>query len=164
MLEFVPLPNSSDGLLRCISAPTSKRIISTWPAAITCSTRNHHLSGRYFYDQFEIPTIIDPKNMLTAVAPRRWSEPKRCSQLYLDASPSLLSSSSLSYNRASNIAHAPDFPGHHAFGINVPSLSTGDTFRIGVNELFQQLILRSVSNSAQSIQSSARLDLYLRPP
>ena len=31
---------------------------------------NHQFSGRYFYDQLEIPTIVDPKNVLTAVASR----------------------------------------------------------------------------------------------
>ena len=74
--------------------------------------------------------------MLTAVASRRWQSQSAVLNYTWTVSPSLLTSSSLSYNRASNIAHAPDFPGHHALGINVPIMSTGDTFRIGVNDYF----------------------------
>jgi hypothetical protein len=46
-------------------------------------------------------------------------------------SPSLLTNSGLSYNRTSNIAHGPDFPGHRELGIQVPTLSAGTAFRRG---------------------------------
>ncbi|MEJ7605279.1 MAG: hypothetical protein WKF37_03205 [Bryobacteraceae bacterium] len=135
ILEVVPLPNSADGLLRYQRA--DKQTDNQYLVRVDHSfNAKHQMSGRYFYDQLEIPTIIDPKNVLTAVASRRWQSQSAVLNYTWTVSPSLLTSSSLSYNRASNIAHAPDFPGHRALGINVPILSTGDTFRVGVNDYF----------------------------
>jgi hypothetical protein len=135
VLEVVPLPNSADGLLRYQRA--DKQTDNQYLARIDHHfNTSHQLSGRYFFDELEIPTIVDPKNVLTAVASRRWQSQSAVLNYTWTVSPSLLSSSSLSYNRASNIAHAPDFPGHRALGINVPILSIGDTFRIAVNDYF----------------------------
>ena len=82
------------------------------------------------------PTIVDPKNVLTAVASRRWQSQSAVLNYTWTLSPSLLTSTSLSYNRASNIAHRAGFSRPSALGINVPIMSTGDTFRIGVNDYF----------------------------
>ncbi|HUS08346.1 MAG TPA: TonB-dependent receptor [Bryobacteraceae bacterium] len=135
ILDVVPLPNSADGLLRYQRADkqTDNQYIVRVDHLLSA---NQQMSGRYFYDQLEIPTIVDPKNVLTAVASRRWQSQSAVLNYTWTVSPSLLTSSSLSYNRASNIAHAPDFPGHRALGIKVPIMSTGDTFRLGVNDYF----------------------------
>lgn len=127
--------NSADGLLRYQRA--DKQTDNQYLARVDhVISSKQQLSGRYFFDELEIPTIIDPRNVLTAVASRRWQSQSAVLNYTWTVSPSLLTSSSLSYNRASNIAYAPDFPGHRALGINVPIMSTGDTFRISVNDYF----------------------------
>jgi len=135
VLEMVPPPNSADGLLRYQRA--DKQTDNQYLARVDhVFNANNQISGRYFYDQLEIPTIIDPNNILTAVASRRWQSQSAVLNYTWTVSPSLLSSTTVSYNRASNIAHQPDFPGHHALGINVPIMSVGDTFRMAINDYF----------------------------
>lgn len=136
VLEFIPVATESSGLVRYQRA--DKQTDNQYIARVDhqFSTR-HQLSGRYFYDGLTIPTIIDPKNLLTAVANRRWQSQSAVVNYTLTASPTLLSSTSLSYNRASNIAFQPQgFPGHRELGINVPTLSAGSTFRMGITQYF----------------------------
>ena len=54
----------------------------------------------------------------------------------LTAGPTLISNTTISYNRVSNIATGPDFPGHRELGINVPTLSSGTTFRMSISQYF----------------------------
>jgi hypothetical protein len=136
VLEFIPAASSSDGLLRYQRADKQTDNQYLMRVDHHFSTR-HLLSGRYFYDQLTIPTIIDPKNLLTAVADRRWQSQSSVLNYTMTVSPSLISNTSVSYNRASNIAFQPQgFPGHRELGINVPTLSNGSTFRMTVSQYF----------------------------
>jgi hypothetical protein len=51
-------------------------------------------------------------------------------------SPTLLTNTTLSYSRASNVQIGPDFPGNKAVGMNVPIMSKGDTLRLAVTNYF----------------------------
>ncbi len=136
VLEFIPTSTEASGLVRYQRA--DKQTDNQYLARIDHQfSERHMLSGRYFYDQLTIPTIIDPKNLLTAVADRRWQSQSAVLNYTFTASPTLLSSTSISYNRASNIAYQPKgFPGHRELGINVPVLSVGSTFRMSVTQYF----------------------------
>lgn len=136
VLEFIPVATEASGLLR-YQRP-DKQSDNQFLGRIdhVFSTR-HQVSGRYFFDELKIPTIIDPKNLLTAVANRRWQSQSAVLNYTFTAGPTLLSSTSASYNRASNIAHQPQgFPGHRELGIQVPTLSVGSTFRMGITQYF----------------------------
>ncbi len=136
VFEFLPTAPAADGLLRYQRADKQTDNQYLVRADHLFSTR-HQISGRYFFDELTIPTIIDPKNLLTAVANRRWQSQSAVINYTFAAGPALLSNTSASYNRASNIAHQPQgFPGHRELGINVPTLSTGSTFRMGVTQYF----------------------------
>ena len=82
----------------------------------------------------------------------------------MDGDTTLLTSSSLSYNRASNIAHAPDFPGHHALGYQCSQscLSATHSVSESMNDYFNNSYICAVPRAEKSIQSTARLDLYFR--
>ncbi len=136
VLEFIPTSTEASGLVRYQRA--DKQTDNQYLARIDHQfSERHMLSGRYFYDQLTIPTIIDPRNLLTAVADRRWQSQSAVLNYTFTASPTLLSSTSVSYNRASNIAYQPKgFPGHRELGINVPVLSAGSTFRMSVTQYF----------------------------
>jgi hypothetical protein len=136
VLQFIPVATEANGLVRYQRA--DKQTDNQYLARVDhqFSTR-HQISGRYFFDELTIPTIIDPANLLTAVANRRWQSQSAVANYTFTASPTLLSNTSLSFNRASNIAHQPQgFPGHRELGINVPTLSTGSTFRMGITQYF----------------------------
>jgi hypothetical protein len=109
VLEFIPVATEANGLVRYQRA--DKQTDNQFLARIDhlFSTR-HQVSGRYFFDELKIPTIIDPNNLLTAVANRRWQSQSAVLNYTFAASPTLLSSTSVSYNRASNIAHQPAEP------------------------------------------------------
>ena len=86
-------------------------ITSTWSRVDHQFSPRQQLSGRYFFDGLDIPAILDQSNILTAIANRRWQSQSAVANYTFTASPTLLSNTSLSYNRASNIATQPDFPG-----------------------------------------------------
>lgn len=135
ILTVVPVANSPDGLLRYQRA--DKQSDNQYLIRIDhLFGSNHQLSGRYFYDGLNVPAIVDPTNVLTAVPDKRWQSQSAVLNYTWTVSPTLLTNSSLSYNRTSNIAYGPDFPGHREFGIQVPTLSAGTTFRIGVSDYF----------------------------
>lgn len=135
ILQVVPEPTSADGLLRYQRA--DKQTDNQYLIRIDhLFGSNHQLSGRYFFDELKNPAIVDPANVLTAVPDRRWQSQSAVLNYTWTLTPTLLTNSSVSYNRTSNIAYGPDFPGHREFGIQVPTLSAGTTFRIGVNDYF----------------------------
>jgi hypothetical protein len=137
VLDVLPTATSADGLIRY-----QRRDKTTDNQYLVRADHHpgdrHHISGRYFFDELTIPTIIDPQNILTGVASRRWQSQSAVFNYTYTVRPTLLTNTSLAYNRASNIAHQPQFPGHKALGINVPILSTGDTFRMTVTNYFSQ--------------------------
>ena len=136
VLEFIPVATTSDGLLRYQRA--DKQTDNQYLVRVDhMFSSRHQISGRYFFDELTIPTIIDPKNLLTAVADRRWQSQSAVTNYTFTAGPTLLSNTTASFNRASNIAFQPQgFPGHRELGINVPTLSTGSTFRMSISQYF----------------------------
>jgi len=156
VLEFIPPATSSDGLLRYQRA--DKQTDNQYLARLDHQfSPRHQISGRYFYDELTIPTIIDPKNLLTAVADRRWQSQSAVVNYTFAASPSLLANTSVSFNRTSNIAFQPQgFPGHRELGINVPTLSNGSTFRMTVTQYFnnQYNALYRVPRNQYNLQHS----------
>lgn len=136
VLEYLPTATSSDGLLFYQRA--NKETDNQYLARVDHQfSSKHQISGRYFFDTLKIPVIIDPQNILTAVADRRWLSQSAVVNYTATLSPTLLVNTSLSYNRASAVQVQPQgFPGHRELGINVPTLSTGSTFRMNVNQYF----------------------------
>ncbi len=136
VLEFIPVSTEASGLVRYQRA--DKQTDNQYLVRLDHHfSERHQISGRYFYDELTIPTIIDPQNLLTAVADRRWQSQSAVTGYTFTASPTLLSSTTVSYNRASNIAFQPKgFPGHRELGINVPVLSAGSTFRMSISQYF----------------------------
>lgn len=135
ILQTIPLPTSSDGLLRYFqaSSQTDNQYIARIDHQIGTK---HRLSGRYFFDELNNPAIIDKQNRLTAIPDRRWqSQSLNLSHTYT-LTPTLLTNTTLSYNRASNVQIGPDYPANKAVGMNVPILSKGDTLRVSVSSYF----------------------------
>ena len=138
ILQVIPTSPAADGVLQYQRG--DKQTDNQYLARVDhlFSTR-HQVSGRYFFDSLKIPAIIDPANLLTALPDRRWQSQSAVTNYTFTASPTLLSSTSISYNRTSNIAYGPtQFPGHRELGINVPTLSAGTTFRMGISQYFSQ--------------------------
>jgi hypothetical protein len=138
ILEVIPTAQSADGLL--LYQRGEKQTDNQYLARVdhVFSTRNQ-ISGRYFFDELKVPAIVDPANLLTALPDRRWQSQSAVFNYTLTASPTLISNTTLSFNRTSNIANGPtQFPGHKELGINVPNLSIGSTFRMSVSQYFGQ--------------------------
>lgn len=138
ILNVIPTAQSADGLL--LYQRGDKQTDNQYLARVdhVFSTR-HQISGRYFFDELKIPAIVDPSNLLTALPDRRWQSQSAVFNYTLTASPTLISNTSLSFNRTSNIANGPtQFPGHKELGINVPNLSIGSTFRMSISQYFGQ--------------------------
>ncbi len=135
VLELIPVATDASGLVRFErrDKTTDNQYLAR---ADHHFNERHQLSGRYFFDELTIPAIVDPKNILTGVASRRWQSQSAVVNYTYTVRPTLLTNTTASYNRASNIATQPPFPGHKALGINVPILSVGDTFRMTVTNYF----------------------------
>ena len=138
VLNVIPTALSADGLL--LYQRGDKQTDNQYLARVdhVFSTR-HQISGRYFFDELKVPAIVDSANLLTALPDRRWQSQSAVFNYTLTASPTLISNTSLSFNRTSNIANGPtQFPGHKELGINVPNLSIGSTFRMSISQYFGQ--------------------------
>ncbi len=138
VLQYIPSTPDPTGLLRYQRGDkqTDNQYVARVDHQISVK---HQLSGRYFFDSLKIPAIIDNTNLLTALPDRRWQSQSAVFNYTLTASPTLISNTTLSFNRASNIAFGPtQFPGHRELGINVPNLSVGTTFRMSVSQYFGQ--------------------------
>ncbi len=137
ILELIPVATADDGLIRYVrrDKTSDNQFLGRVDHRIGAK---HQISGRYFFDELEIPAIIDPNNILTGIASRRWQSQSAVANFTSTISPTLLTNTTLSYNRASNIATGPPFPGHRELGIKVPTLSSGTTFRVGVTNYFSQ--------------------------
>ena len=135
VLDVVPVAPAADGLV--FYQRGEKQTDNQYLARVDhlLGTR-HQLSGRYFYDGLDVPAVLDKTNILTALPDRRWQSQSAVFNYTFTATPTLLSNTTLSYNRTSNIAYGPDFPGHRELGINVPTLSNGTTFRMTVTQYF----------------------------
>ena len=136
VLEYLPTASAADGLIFYQRA--NKETDNQYLARVDHQfSSKHQLSGRYFFDTLKIPSIIDPQNILTAVANRRWLSQSAVANYTVTVSPTVLVNTSLSYNRASAVQTQPEgFPGHRELGINVPTMSTGSTFQMNVNQYF----------------------------
>lgn len=135
VLNLIPVATSPDGLIRY--EQKDRRTDNQYLARVDHNVGDkHHLSGRYFFDELQNPSIVDPKNILTGIPDRRWQSQSAVAIYTGTLSPSLLTSTTLSYNRASNIQFGPAFPGHRELGIQVPTLSSGTTFRMSVSNYF----------------------------
>ena len=135
ILELIPVATSADGLTRFVRR--DKTVDNQYLARVDHRLgAKQQISGRYFFDELEIPAIVDPKNILTGVASRRWLSQSAVLNYTSTISADLLTNTTLSYNRTSNIATGPDFPGHRELGIKVPTMSSGTTFRVAVNDYF----------------------------
>ncbi len=137
VLQVIPVATSADGLLRYSRGDkqTDNQVLARVDHHIGSA---HHISGRFFWDELNVPAVIDQSNILTALPDRRWLSLSTVANYTWTVGPSVLTNTTLSYNRTSNIAFGPDFPGHRALGINVPTLSAGDTFRMSVSQYFSQ--------------------------
>ncbi len=138
VLEKIPTALSADGLL--FFQRGDKQTSNQYLARVDhlFSTR-HQVSGRYFFDQLDIPAIVDSSNLLTALPDRTWQSQSAVFNYTLTASPTLLSNTGLSFNRTTNVAIGPtQFPGHRELGINVPTMSNSTTFRMAVTQYFSQ--------------------------
>jgi hypothetical protein len=135
VLDMVPVATSPDGLLRYQRGEkqSDNQFLGRVDQHIGVK---HHISGRYFFDELEVPAVLDQSNILTALPDRRWQSQSAVANYTLTVGPTLITNTSLSYNRASNIATGPDFPGHRELGINVPTMSSGTTFRMSVSQYF----------------------------
>ena len=134
-LDLVPVATSSDGLLRYVRRDKTSDNQFVARADHQMGTK-HRFSGRYFYDELDNPAVLDPANILTAIPDRRWQSQSANFAYTATASPTLLTNTTLSYNRASNVQIGPDYPANRALGINVPILSNGDTFRLSITNYF----------------------------
>jgi len=137
VLQVIPVATSAGGLLRYSRGDkqTDNQVLARVDHHIGSA---HHISGRFFWDELNVPAVIDQSNILTALPDRRWLSLSTVANYTWTVGPSVLTNTTLSYNRTSNIAFGPDFPGHRALGINVPTLSAGDTFRMSVSQYFSQ--------------------------
>jgi len=137
VLKLIPVATSSDGLIRYPRRDESGDSQFLVKADHHPSER-HHLSGRYFYDELEVTPIVDLTNLLTGVPRRRWQSQNALFNYTYTVGPTLLTNTTLSYNRASHIAHGPPFPGNQDFGINIPNLAHGPEVRILISNYFSQ--------------------------
>jgi len=138
VLQVIPAADAADGLIRYQRG--DKQTDNQYLARVDhLFSMRHQISGRYFFDSLKVPAIVDSANLLTALPDRRWQSQSAVFNYTLTASPTVISNTSLSFNRTSNIAFGPtQFPGHRELGINVPTMSAGTTFRMGITQYFSQ--------------------------
>ncbi len=137
VLKLIPVATSADGLIRYArrdETGDSQFLLK----ADHHPGEKHHLSGRYFYDELEVQPIVDLTNLLTGVPSRRWQSQNALLNYTYTLGPTVLTNTTLSYNRASHIAHGPAFPGNQDFGINIPNLAHGPEVRILITSYFSQ--------------------------
>jgi hypothetical protein len=155
VLKTIPLPNQSNGLLYYVqaSSQSGNQLIGRIDHQFTS---NHHLSGRYFFDNLSNPGIIDENNRLTNIPDKRWrSQSVNLTDTYT-VTPQLLTNTTLSFSRTFNIQINQPFSGNKDLGINVPIMSKGDTFRFSVSSYFgnSQNALYRVARNQYNLQHS----------
>jgi len=135
VLQTIPLPNQPGGLLYYVQA--SSQTDNQYLGRIDQQfSDKHRLSGHYFFDGLDNPGIIDPQNRLTNIPNKVWgSQSVNLTDTYT-VSPTLLTSTTLSFSRTLNVQIGQNFPGNRALGINVPIMSKGDTFRFSITSYF----------------------------
>lgn len=138
-LKLVPVATSPDGLIFY-----SKREQSTDNQFLVRVDHHfspkHTVSGRFFFDELEVPGLPDLTNVLTgspASTDRIWKSQSALVNYTYVASPTLLTNSTLSYNRVGHIATGPDFPDQHTFGnFQYQSIATGPEIRTLIANYF----------------------------
>jgi hypothetical protein len=138
-LKLVPVATSADGLIFY-----TKREQSTDNQFLM--RVDHHLnpkhtvSGRYFFDKVELPGLPDLANVLTgspASTDRIWKSQSALFNSTYVVSPTLLTNTTVSYNRVGHIAVGPDFPDQHSFGnFRYQSIATGPEIRTLIANYF----------------------------
>lgn len=136
-LKLIPVATSSDNLIRF--ARNSRSDDSQYLGRVDHHAgEKHHFSGRFFYDKLKLPAIVDLSNLLTGVPDQSWLSHSSVFTYTSTLSPTLLTNTTLSYNRASHIAFGPPFPGHQDLGINAPNLAHGPEIRTLISGYFSQ--------------------------
>jgi len=109
VLQMIPVATSADGLLRYSRGDkqTDNQVLARVDHHIGSA---HHISGRFFWDELNVPAVLDRSNILTALPDRRWLSLSAVANYTWTVGPSVLTNTTLSYNRTSNIAFGPTFP------------------------------------------------------
>ena len=157
VLELVPVAPADDGLVYFQRRTTTSDNQFLVRGDHYFNTEQH-LSLRYFFDRFENPAIIDPKNILTANNSRFWSSHSAVANYTYTVRPNLLTNTTLSYSRVLPTGTSPDFPGHRDLGIQLNALSNPDysVFSMSITNYFGCRGTR-FQNSAKSVQPAALL-------
>ena len=137
LLKLIPVATSPDGLIfYALRTQTSDNQFIV--KVDHHFSEKHTLSGRYFYDNLWQPSLPDLTNLLTAMpeVSKKWRSQGALLNYTYVASGSLLSNTTLSYNRVAHIALAPDFPSQGTFGIDAPNLAHGPEIRTVINNYF----------------------------
>jgi hypothetical protein len=139
VLETIPVSTRPDGLLFYTVA--SKQTDNQYLGRIDHQFNSkHRLSGRYFYDGLDVPSIVDKTNRLTNAADKFWDSQSLNLTDTFTVSPNLLTNTTLSYSRTFNLQTGQPFAGNKELGINVPIMSKGDTFRFSVSNYFSNAV------------------------
>jgi len=142
-LKLIPVATSADGFYQY--AVNSKNDNNQYLGrGDYYKSERHHFSVRYFYDKLVSPALEDKTNLLTAYnqqtgspnTNKTWASHSATINNTLTLSPTLLTNTTLTFNRTFNIAFGPDFPGQDTFGINVPNLAHGPEIRTLISGYF----------------------------
>ncbi|MEO8025951.1 MAG: carboxypeptidase regulatory-like domain-containing protein [Bryobacteraceae bacterium] len=142
-LKLIPVATSPDGFYQY--AVNSKSDDNQYLArGDYYKSDRHHISVRYFIDKLQIPALEDPTNLLTAYnqqtgspnTNKTWASHSATINDTLTLGPTLLTNTTLTFNRTFVIQLGPDFPGQDTFGINVPNLAHGPEIRTLISGYF----------------------------
>jgi hypothetical protein len=142
-LALVPVAVSPDGFYRY--ATNSKTDNDQYLGRVDFYvSEKHRLTGRYFIDMLVVPALIDKANVLTAynqqsgspITNKRWRSQSAIFSDTYTVGPTLLTNTTLTFNRTFNIQFGPDFPGQQSFGINAPNLAHGPEIRTLISGYF----------------------------
>lgn len=135
LLEIVPVSDSPDGLVQFKTA--SKNFSNQYIARVDHYIgAKHHLSGRYLYDGLTNNPTADASNILTAAHTFVWHSQSMLFSHSYTISPTLLSNTTLSYNRRYTLATGPrNLPGLAQF-TDVPNLSGGSSMSFDIGNYF----------------------------
>src|SRR5581483_851323 len=142
-LKLIPIPTQANGFYTYSTVSQSNNYqyigrVDYYP------NERQHISGRYFFDALHLPGKWDLTNLLTAynqqtglsITDQNWRSQSAVASYSYTITPTLLTNTSLSYNRDANIAHGAPFPSQGDFGINVPNLAHGPEIRTLISGYF----------------------------
>lgn len=142
-LQLIPIPSSSDGFYQY--ALNAKSDNNQYLGRVDYYINEcNRIYGRYFFDSLLVPDLADPTNALTAynqqtglsITDRRWRSQGAHVGYTYTLSATLLTNTTLTYNRDFHIAFGPKFPSQQSFGINAPNLAHGPEIRTLISGYF----------------------------